>query len=141
MVTIDDELTARTGLTSGEQWLTIRGFRQEGSDSSESVLCRTEYYINRAFAAVGRLLQRHEGPIFPLIEDLFGLSIVAVHQEITAVLLTPALAGGLNVEAGTPALQVRRTYTTSDGQVAQVTINVHPASRFRHSMTMRRVRG
>ena len=88
-----------------------------------------------------RLLQRHQGPIFPLIEDLFGLSIVDVHQEIAAVLIPPALAGGLNVEAGTPALQVQRTYTTSDGQVAQVTINIHPASRFRHSMTMRRMKG
>jgi GntR family transcriptional regulator len=144
MVTIDDELGARTGLPTGEQWLTVRGFRQAESaaapEASEARLCRTEYYINRAFAAVGRLLQRHEGPIFPLIEDLFGLSIVDVHQEITAVLISPALAGGLHVESGTPALQVQRTYATSDGQVAQVTINTHPASRFRHSMTMRRMR-
>jgi GntR family transcriptional regulator len=139
MVTIDDELAARTGLTTGEQWLTVRGFRQ--AESSEPALCRTEYYINRAFAAVGRLLQRHEGPIFPLIEDLFGLSIVEVQQEISAVVIPPALAGGLDVESGTPALQVQRTYKTSDGLVAQVTINTHPASRFRHSMTMRRVRG
>jgi GntR family transcriptional regulator len=140
MVTIDEELAARTGLDSGEQWLTVRGFRQ-AEDAESAVLCRTEYYINRAFAAVGRLLQRHEGPIFPLIEDLFGLSIVQVQQEIAAVFVPPELAPGLGVEAGTPALQVRRTYTTSDGQVAQVTINTHPASRFRHSMTMRRVRG
>jgi GntR family transcriptional regulator len=139
MVTIDDELAARTGLTTGEQWLTVRGFRE--AESSEPALCRTEYYINRAFAAVGRLLQRHEGPIFPLIEDLFGLSIVEVQQEISAVVIPPALAGGLDVESGTPALQVQRTYKTSDGLVAQVTINTHPASRFRHSMTMRRVRG
>lgn len=141
MVTINDELAARTGLTSGEQWLTVLGFRlADGAESSGSALCRTEYYINRAFAAVGRLLQRHEGAVFPLIEDLFGLNIVEVHQEIAAVLIPPALADGLDVETGTPALQVRRTYTTSDGQIAQVTINTHPASRFRHSMTMRRVK-
>lgn len=142
MVTLDDEAAARTGLATGEQWLTVRGFRQaEGTGPSGPALCRTEYYINRAFAAVGRLLQRHEGPIFPLIEDLFGLSIVEVQQQIAAVLIPPGLAEGLNVEAGTPGLQVHRTYTTSDGQVAQVTINTHPAARFRHSMTMRRVRG
>jgi GntR family transcriptional regulator len=137
MVTIDDELADRTGLKSGEQWLTVQGYRAE---SSGPALCRTEYYINRAFAAVGRLLQRHEGAVFPLIEDLFGLSIVEVHQEIAAVLIPPALAGGLAVESGAAALQVRRTYTTSDGQIAQVTINTHPASRFRHSMTMRRIK-
>jgi GntR family transcriptional regulator len=142
MVTIDEELAARTGLTRGEQWLTVRGARQaDGVEDSGAALCRTEYYINRAFAAVGRLLQRHQGPIFPLIEDLFGLSIVEVQQEIAAVLISPTLAAGLDVEPGTPGLEVQRTYTTSDGQVAQVTINTHPASRFRHSMTMRRVRG
>jgi GntR family transcriptional regulator len=139
MVTLDDELAARTGLGSGEEWLAVRGFRQ--SEDTDVPLCRTEYYINRAFAAVGRLLQRHTGPIFPLIEDLFGVSIVQVHQEIAAVLITSALADGLKVEAGLPALEVQRTYKTSDGEVAQVTINTHPASRFRHSMTMRRVRG
>ena len=139
MVAIDDELATRTQLGKGEEWLAVRGFRQ--TEDAQFPLCRTEYYINRAFAAVGRLLQRHSGPIFPLIEDLFGLRIVEVHQEIAAVLISPALAAGLAIEPGTPALEVHRTYKTSDGQVAQLTINTHPASRFRHSMTMRRMRG
>ncbi|MBV9092190.1 MAG: GntR family transcriptional regulator [Mycobacteriaceae bacterium] len=139
MVVIDDELATRTELAEGEQWLAVRGFRR--TEDGAVPLCRTEYYINRGFAAVGRLLQRHTGPIFPLIEDLFGLRIMEVHQEIAAVLITPELAASLAVEPGTPALEVHRTYKTSDGEVAQLTINTHPASRFRHSMTMRRVRG
>ncbi len=139
MVALDGDVAARTGLDRGEEWLAVRGLRQ--SESADFPLCRTEYYINRAFAAIGRLLQRHTGPIFPLIEDLFGVSIVEVHQEIAAVLISPTLADGLKVEPGSPALEVQRTYRTSDGEVAQVTVNTHPASRFRHSMTMRRVRG
>ena len=139
MVTVDRKLGGRAGLAEGEEWLAVQGFRQ--TEGAEFPLYRTEYYINRSFAAVGRLLQRHNGPIFPLIEDLFGLSIVEVHQEIAAVLTSSELAKALKVEAGTPALEVHRAYTTSDRRVAQVTINTHPASRFRHSMTMRRVRG
>ncbi len=139
MVTLDDDVAARTGLASGEEWLAVRGYRR--SEGVDFPLCRTEYYINRAFAAVGRLLQRHTGPIFPLLEDLFGVNVVEVHQQIAAVLITPALADGLKTESGSPALEVQRTYRTSDGEVAQVTVNTHPASRFRHSMTMRRVRG
>ncbi len=138
MVPINGKLASRTGLGMGQEWLSVCGFRHK--DDIEAPLCWTEYYINRDFAAVGRLLQRHTGPIFPLIEDLFGQRIVEVHQEIAATLISPVLAGRLKVKPGTPALEFRRTYKMTDGDIAQVTINTHPASRFRHSMTLRRVK-
>jgi DNA-binding GntR family transcriptional regulator len=139
MVTIDDDLAARTGLKVGSEWLAVRGYRR--ADGSQTPVCKTEYYINRAFAAIGRLLQRHSGPIFPLIEDLFGVSIVEVRQEIAAVVVTPEIAALLNIETGSAALEMQRTYTTSDGEIAQVTVNTHPSARYRHSMTMRRIKG
>jgi GntR family transcriptional regulator len=138
MVTLDEETAAHTGLPAGSEWLVVRGSRR--ADGKPEPICHTEYYVNRAFAAVGRLLQRHNGPIFPLIEDLFGVSVVEVHQEIAAVVASAKLAAELKVDAGSAALEMRRTYTTSDGEIAQVTINTHPSSRFRYSMTMRRVK-
>lgn len=135
--TLDDEEAARTGLPVGSEWLVVRGTRL--GDAPEPI-CRTEYYINRSFAAVGRLLQRHTGPIFPLVEDLFGVSVVEVQQEIAAIVASNDLANDLGITAGSAALEMRRTYTTSDGEVAQVTVNTHPADRFRYSMTMRRVK-
>jgi GntR family transcriptional regulator len=42
---------------------------------------------------------------------------------------------------GATALEVQRAYRLADGRIAQVAINTHPGSRFRHSMTMRRVKG
>jgi DNA-binding GntR family transcriptional regulator len=109
----------------------------EGSDLP---VCRTEVYINREFAAIGRLLQRHSGAIFHLIEDMFGQSLVEVHQEIAASLISPELARRLEVKEDTMALEVQRTYRLASGKIAQIAINTHPAARFRHSMTMRRVR-
>lgn len=138
-VVADDELAARIGVVSGDEWLYVRGFRY--ADGGKLPICWTEVYVNREFAAVGRLLQRHTGPIFHLIEDLFGQSLVEVHQEIAATLISPALAGNLKVKAGTTALEVQRTYMLATGRIAQVAINIHPASRFRHSMRMRRVKG
>jgi GntR family transcriptional regulator len=139
MIEVDEKLASRIGVVSGDRWLAVSGFRH--TEGSELPVCWTEVYINKDFAAVGRLLQRHTGPIFHLIEDLFGQSIVEVHQEIAAALISPALAGGLKVKAGTTALEVQRTYKLATGKIAQVAINTHPASRFRHSMTMRRVKG
>lgn len=138
-VTLDEHSACRSGLEVGETWLQVQALRR--SEDSGAPLCRTEYYINRAFAAVGRILQRHQGPIFPLIEDLFGQQIMEVQQQITAALVGPELALVLDVEEGSPALEVRRSFRTGDELTAQVTINTHPADRFQHSMTMRRVKG
>jgi len=139
MIRLDEALAARTGLTAGERWLAVRGFgHMEGATDP---VCWAEYYIHRKFAAVGRLLQRHSGPIFPLIEDRFGQSVIEVHQEIGATLIAPALAQGLKVRPGAAALEVRRAYKLTNGDIAQVTISTHPAALFRHAMTMRRVKG
>jgi DNA-binding GntR family transcriptional regulator len=140
MVRIDHNLASRTGIASGEEWLSVLGLRH-AAEGGELPVCWTEVYINREFAAVGRLLQRHRGPIFHLIEDLFGQSIVEVQQEIAAALISPDLAPGLKVKAGSTALEVKRIYKLATGKIAQVAINTHPASRFRHAMTMRRVKG
>ena len=138
MVAVDRKLAARTGIQHGQEWLAVKGFRY--AEGLEYPVCWTEYYINREFAAVGRLLQRHSGPIFPLIEDLFGQAIAEVRQDIFASQVDPALARGLKVDPGTSVLEVRRAYKLTNGKIAQVTVNIHPASRFHHSMTMRRVR-
>ena len=139
MVTLDAEVAARTGLPAGTEWLAVRGNRR--AQGQAAPICRTEYYINRAFAGVGRLLQRHSGPIFPLIEDVFGVSVVEVRQHIRAVIITPELATALAVEPGTAGLQMQRSYTTSEGEIAQVTVNTHAGDDYRYSMTLHRVTG
>ncbi len=136
-VMLDEIRAARAGLDDGSTWLEVVALRR--AREPDTALCHSTYYINRAYAAVARLLPRHQGPIFPLIEDLFGQRIVEVRQQITAVPVDDTLAEALGVKAGDAALEVRRSYLTGDGVVAQVTINIHPADRYQHSMTMRRV--
>lgn len=132
-------LAKRIGGAVGDRWLVVRGHRQ--SDQATLPTCWAEVYINEEFAAVGRLLKRNRGPIFHLIEDLFGQRIDEVQQTISACVVPPVLARGLHVEPKTMALEVQRTYLLASGKVALVAINTHPAERFRHMMTMRRLRG
>jgi DNA-binding GntR family transcriptional regulator len=127
---------ARVGIAAGEPWLTVRGARCRGE--GQPPLCLTEYHIHRRFAAIGRLLPSRDGPVFPLIEAMFAVRIAEVEQEIGASALAPETAAVLGVEPGSTALEVRRTYRLDDGTIAQVTVNTHPAARYRHSMTMRR---
>lgn len=137
-ITAHAKLAKRIGGAVGDRWLVIRGYRQ--SDQCPLPTCWAEVFINGEFAAVGRLLQRNRGPIFQLIEDLFGQRIAEVQQDISASLVPPALAAGLSVEPQAMALEIQRTYRLTSGKIALVSVNIHPAERFRHSMTMRRVK-
>jgi GntR family transcriptional regulator len=138
-IAADASLAARIGGGPGRSWLAVRGFRY--TEASTVPLCATEVFIDAEFAAVARLLPRSSGPIFHLIEDLFGQRIGEVQQEIAASVVASALAARLEVSPGAMALEVQRTYRLASGKIAQVAINTHPAERFRHSMTMRRVKG
>jgi DNA-binding GntR family transcriptional regulator len=139
LIEVDRKLAAHIGVKSGDQWLAIQGYRN--TEGSELPVCRTEVYISREFAGVGRLLHRHAGPIFHLIEDMFGQPIVEVQQEIAAAPMSAEMAKGLRAKDEAMALEVRRIYKLASGRIALIAINTHPASRFRHSMTMRRVKG
>jgi DNA-binding GntR family transcriptional regulator len=139
MMTVDDQLAERIGVPGGEEWLTIYGVRQ--AEGVQTPVCWTEYYISREFAAVGRLLPRHNGPIFPLIEGLFALNIAEVQQDVTAVSISRQQAKRYRLREGTAVLDVRRIYKDAYGKIVQVTINMHPTTGFRLSMTMRQVKG
>jgi len=139
MIAIDGKLAARTGLPEGEEWLTVRGLRLRDADGVP--LCWVESYIHRDFASIGRLLPRNRGPLFPLIEDLFGVTIARVEHIVSATLVSPELAAKLDVEKKSAALETLLSYRMTDGRVAQVTLNIHPASRHKHSMLMQRAKG
>lgn len=137
LITIDAELEDWTGLRAGQQWLSVRAFCT--TEAEKSSVSRMESYVNRSFAAIGPLLKRRTGSICSLIEDLYAVNIVEVREDITAILIPPDLRDRPTaLSSGTPALKMHRTYLTSDGEIAQVTIDTHPASQFRHSMTIRR---
>jgi len=72
----------------------------------------------------------------PVVGDADLITLLVGANDLGA-----ALAGPLKIKAGSAALEVRRCYKSTNGEIAQVTISTHPASRFRHSMTMRRVSG
>jgi GntR family transcriptional regulator len=138
LTALSQELATRTGLERGESWLVVSGYGHE--EGQPAPVCAAEYYIHRDFGTISRLLPRHTGPIFPLVEDLFGVKVAEVHQTISATLIDAEQARVLEVAQGSAALAIQRTYRLSNRQVAQVTISIHPAASYQHSMTMRRVK-
>ena len=135
LVEVDRDLAEDFGLAEGSSWLKVEVLRIR-DDSGETV-CGTDFYINAKFAAVGRMLQYNTGSFFPLIEDMFGVRIAEVYQEIMATNVDERQAETLNAKLGTAALEIHRTYRMADGEIMQFSISLHPGSTFRHTSTMR----
>lgn len=138
MQMIDGKLAARLGVAGDQEWLVVSGIAR--TRGKPLPVCWSEYYIHRDYAAIARLLPRLAGPVFLLIEDRFAVSVAEIEQEISTALIPPSLASSLKTRAGSPAIEVRRTYRTAEDRIVQISTHMHPASRFRHSMTMRRVK-
>jgi DNA-binding GntR family transcriptional regulator len=75
-------------------------------------------------------------PIYSLVERRFGIKARTVRQEISAVAITPDLAGVLRVPAGSPGLSVVRRYLSTQDEMFEVALSVHPADRYQYTMQL-----
>lgn len=129
-------LASWAGCPAQEDWLAIQGIsRTHGAKLPE---CWVEIYVHKHFAAIGRLVNTHPGPVFKLIEDMFGEKIVELTQEISAELVSKKLAQALQVEPGSPAIVVRRAFKTADARTVETALEIYPSSRFRYQVNLHR---
>jgi DNA-binding GntR family transcriptional regulator len=138
LIKADNETAARLGVPVGDSWLKLGGLRYE--PGSDVPICVVEIFLPGRFAGVGRLLGRRSGPVYALVEDVYGESIVEVNQTLRALPLRPDLAASLGVPAGETAVEINRVYRLMDGSPAEITFNYYKADNFNFSMTLRKVR-
>jgi len=138
LITADSALAIRLGCQPGDAWLRVDGTRY--LDLEAPPVCVVEIYVPRRFAGVSRLLGRRSGPIYSLIELVYGENIVEVEQELRALPPPAAVARLLEVAEQEIAIEIRRVYRLLNGEPAEITFNYYKASQFRYSMNLRRVR-
>jgi GntR family transcriptional regulator len=136
MVSADPELAELLRAEPGSSWLRVEGYRYAPDDRRP--VCWTEVYVHRDFAGVARLLGRRTGPIYLLIEDLYGESMAEVEQSIRGGEAPDTIAAALSVKPGGPLIEVQRVYRLSSGVVGVVARNLYPTDRFHLSMILRR---
>ncbi|QHI97477.1 GntR family transcriptional regulator [Xylophilus rhododendri] len=122
-------------------WLQLQGFRyhqDQDPAQGDQPICWTEVFVAREYAGVERLMNRQRGPIWQLIEDMFGERLVEVEQTLRVCPVPAHVHAGLQLEAGASVVEVRRVYRTSRGQVAEVSVNLYPAEKFRFTMKLQR---
>jgi GntR family transcriptional regulator len=134
MVTITKALAAEFDIAQGEEWLRVSGYRQYGENGA--MICWNDYFIAAGYAAVGRLIPRHVGPIIPLLEDLFSEKIVKLQQSMSAVPMPAEHAATFHVAAGSPSLKILTRCQTSDDKLAMISISLHPGGDINYSIRL-----
>ena len=122
-VPVSPELAAEAGLSAGEPWLSVRGWRTDADDGHAT--CWNEYLIEPASAQVGRMLPRHVGPLVPLLEELSGQRIATIIRSTSAIPMPVAQADTFGVPAGSPALAILTRCETASGRTVLLHRSIH----------------
>lgn len=136
-ITSEDVKLDGIELPAGQRWLRLQGLRL-GNDPATPPICWTEVLVAAEYAGVERLVGRQLGPIWRLVEDMYGERLVEVEQLMRVLTVPDDLADRLLVEAGSSVVEVCRTYRNTLGKLAEVSVNLYPADKFRFNMKLRR---
>ena len=132
----DPVYAADLGANSAKPWLQVEGIRLDRD--AKTPICFSIVLINNEFAEIGPSLARHDGAIYSLIEQRFGVAVADVEQEIRAEPITRRAARELATSTRIWAVRVVRRYVGADGKLLLMSINYHPGDRFSYTMHLRR---
>jgi GntR family transcriptional regulator len=120
----------------GEKWVRVRGVRI--ARGSKFPFSWVDIFLRPEFQRVLDLPNPKGEPVYRQIERQLEHPIGRAHVEIFAGQITPELSEPMQIEEGTPALNIIRRYSGKDGAIFLVTYTVHPANRFVFTMDLER---
>ena len=116
------------------RWRMIEGLRFAAD--ARPPIAWTQVYVAPEYAAATDAKNRDRVPIFSLIEKRFGVKAHRIRQEISAVSIAAEIAAPLEVSPRSIGLSVVREYVSTQGEVFEVTLSVHPADRYHYTMQL-----
>jgi DNA-binding GntR family transcriptional regulator len=132
-ISADASLAELLECQAGQEWLCVTGLRYREGDRLP--LAHTQAYIARAWRSVAEDLGDGRAPIYTLIERRFGLRVVEVRQDISAVIIGEEQARLLQVANGSAGLSIVRRYYGSNQELLEVAVSLHPGERFSYSFS------
>jgi len=118
-----------------EQWLLTEGLRFIAGQPLP--VSYSAVHINGAFRGIVDQIGQKQVPIFSMVERRYGLKVVEIKQEISAILVPPRMVKPLKVKPNSPALCIIRRYITADNITIEVGRSITPGDRFTYAMDLR----
>lgn len=135
-IIVEGEQAKRLRCPPDSAWIRIAALRH--ADDLAQPICYTELYVAPAFADVISRIGQERTAVHAMIERQYGVNVQNVLQDIEAAEADLNLATRLGLKVGAPVLIVRRRYFDDLGTLIELSINAHPADRFRYEMTLQR---
>lgn len=115
------------------KWTHFRGCRVSPSDGLPIAL--TDAFIHPELASYADAVDISTGTtIFRQLEQLAGVRIATVTQDIQAVPATIEIARQLKIARRAPCLRILRCYIDTDGRLFEISASHHPGHRFAYAM-------
>lgn len=135
VVEADASLAERLHAAPGSRWFLMNTLRYLPGVSRP--IGSLKLYTRPEFAGAADRLSTWRGPVFQLLERMYGVKVAVVEQEIDAASLEPALADDLGASPGSPCLEVTRHWFDAAGKLLECSLGVYPQGRSRYRSRLR----
>ena len=114
------------------RWAHFRGCRVSPSEGAPIAL--TDAFIHPDLTNAAAQIDLGGATIFRQLEQLAGLRIATVTQDIQAVPATAEIAKALKIARRAPCLRILRCYIDTNGRLFEISASHHPGDRFAYAM-------
>lgn len=134
-VTADGALAELLECAPGRRWLRLCGRRYAGG--ARAPFAHATIYLDPVYEAAAHHIGASPAPVFRLIEEMCGVRVTLVEQEVSVVALGAAEAAALGAAPGGPGMRIARRYFDAERRLLEAAVNLHPADRFIYRFSMR----
>lgn len=120
----------------GDDWVRVKGVRV--ARGSRLPFSWSDIFLKPRFASVFDMPNPTGEPVYRQVEEHLNHRIEHARVEIFAGQISEELSEHMHIDVGTPAINMIRRYSGTDGNTFLVTYTVHPANRFVFTMDMER---
>lgn len=113
-------------------WTAFHGVRRHAGDAPP--IAATDAFFHEMLGDAVAALDLGAGTLFSQIEQLAGVQIGKVTQDIQAIAAGARVAAELEVEEGSPVLRILRCYFDPSGRIFEISVSHHPGDRFAYAM-------
>lgn len=135
----DEAWAALLRCSPGQHWTEVATLRMVRGKPVPIALVYA--YIPPMYSAVVEDIEASTQPVFSMIEQRYGVRVVEIRQEVTAVTLDETQAQLLQLAAGASALKIVRHHLDAQDRVSQASIGIYPTERSSYVTSFRVQRG